>query len=212
MKKKILVTLVFTGLFSFLVACNNNANRTNDYARNTYNRDLAYDNYAYNYANDYAYDDNVYNRRSFDYYENDNTAYNRRSLFDDRTDGNDRHYDFVSRLGFKNVVNPNGYTYHERYRLNGTNATNPDIFHGWRHTWVEPNNYIDKEIDVYRYTGDYNGESRTIHIKSYNGEVLGGYHFGSGEAVEHARMINYDGHSSRLSNDFRNVWDDLFDT
>jgi len=156
---------------------------TSDYARKTDDYDLA------------------------DY--NDDIAYYRRSPYD--SNRADRHYDFVSELGFENVVNPNGYTYHERYLLDKTSAVFNDVFHGWRHTWVEPSGYINKEIDVYRYTGDYNGEPRTIHIKSYNGEVLGGYHFGEGETAEDARMIDHSGYSSRLADDFREAWDRLFD-
>ena len=122
----------------------------------------------------------------------------------------DTHYDFVTGLGFRNVVNPNGYNYHHRYRLDDNTATEHDVFHGWRHTWVEPGDYRDKDIDVYRYTGDYNGEKRTIHILSHNGNRIGGYHFGEGESAEHATMIDHDGYFSRLADDFRETWDDLF--
>ena len=196
MKKKFLVALTFAGLLS-LVACGN-ADRA-DYANR--NSRVGYnDNTTYNRG--YDYNDNTSYNREYDY--NNDTAYNQ----DNRTD---IHYDFVRGLGFENVVNPNGYSRHERYRLDETNAANNDIFHGWRHTWVEPNNYLNKDIDIYRYTGDYNGEPRTIHIKSYNGEVLGGYHFGSGETAENAKMINFNGYSSRPSNDFRGAWNGLFD-
>ena len=198
---------------------NDNTNNRGYLNNNTANRDYD-DNIAnrrsdYNDNRDYSYDyDDTVNNRGYDY--NDNIASNRgnngNTTTDNRNNRTDRHYDFVASLGFKNVVNPNGDTYHERYRLNRESAANNDIFHGWRHTWVDPNEYVNKDIDVYRYTGDFNGETRTIHIMSYNGEVLGGYHFGSGETAENARIINYNGYSSRLSNDFRGTWDGLFDT
>jgi len=122
----------------------------------------------------------------------------------------DTHYEFVRGLGFENVTNPNGYGYHQRYRLDKTTALDNDVFHGWRHAWAEPGEYMDKDIDVYRYTANYNGEPRIVHIKSHNGRVLGGYHFRDGETVEHASIINHNGYLSRLGNDFRTTWDDLF--
>ena len=182
MKKKILVTLAFVGLLS-LAACNNYG--ANDNARNPGNRIVNYD-----------FDDDI--------------AYNRRSAYDYYATTEDRHYDFVAGLGFENVVNPNGTTYHERYKLNDTCIANDEIFHSWRHTWVEPSDYVNKDIDVYRYTGNYNGEPRTIHIKSYNGRVLGGYHFGEGETAKDARIVNHDNNSSRIPTDFKEAWDSLF--
>lgn len=122
----------------------------------------------------------------------------------------DTHYDFVTGLGFEDVVNPNGYGYHQRYRLDNTTALDNDVFYGWRHAWADPGEYRDKDIDIYRYTANYNGEPRIVHIKSHNGSVLGGYHFREGETVENATMINHNGYLSRLGDDFRNTWDDLF--
>jgi len=209
MKKKFFITLAFIGLFS-LIACNNNDD-DDYYSENRYDDEYYYtDN---DDDDDYYYTDNGYDEYDYDYYYDENNEYDYEYDYDDETgyNGVDRHYDFVTGLGFDNVVNPNGYTFHERYRLDKTNAANHDIFHGWRHTWVEPNNYINKDIDVYRYTADYNGEPRTVHIKSYNGKVLGGYHFGEGETAEHARIINHNGYTSRLHNDFRGTWDNLFD-
>ena len=220
---------------------NNITNRRNDYNNNNANNrsydysDSMANNRGYDYndnitsnrgnsnsiADNRSNNDNIANRGNDNIARNRNNnnsiADNRGNNYNDSTRDNlnnrtDQHYDFVTRLGFKNVVNPNGHTYQERYRLNKANAANNDIFHGWRHSWVDPDKYVDKDIDVYRYTGDFNGESRTIHIMSYNGEVLGGYHYGSGETVEDARIINYNGYSSRISNDFRGTWDGLFDT
>ena len=238
MNKRFLVTLVFTlafaGLLS-LVACGDNddtnlANRYNLYNRGsdntTYNRgyfdykeddddttyrgyydykdvdDLTYRGYYDKYG---SYDKDGYRRYGF------NTENSRKNSNLNSQDRTDSHYDFVTELGFKNVVNPNGYTYQERYRLDKTSASDNNIFHGWLHSWAEPRRYVNKDIDIYRYTGDYNGESRNIYIKSYNGEVLGGYHFGPDETVENAQMIKYKGYSSRLSDDFRGTWDGLFD-
>lgn len=123
----------------------------------------------------------------------------------------DPHYDYVNQLGFTNIVNTTGDSYYRKYRLNSRNAAENDVFHGWRHTWVEPNDYVDKEIEVYRYTGDYNGQNRTIHIVSYYGTPIGGYHFGNGETVEHAKMVEHEGSFSRVADDFRETWNDLFD-
>ena len=196
MKKNFLVAVTFGVLLLSLAACNNDAANTSNY------------NYPDNIY-DYAY--TKYNQGSgYNYYRDGGLHTNSNNQNYTNADNVDRHYDFVSRLGFENVVNPNGYTYHERYQLNETSAVNNDIFHGWRHAWAEPNSFLNKDIDIYRYTGYYNGEPRTIHIKSYNGEVLGGYHFGEGETVENARMINYNGYSSRVSNDFRGIWNGLF--
>ena len=189
MKKKVLITLALATLL--LIGCNN-TDRANDRVGNRYTRDSTT---AYNYNNDsYPSSELAYN---YDYYV----------AYDDQVD---YHYDFVSDLGFDNVVNLNGSTYHQRYQLNQTSAADTNIFHGWRHAWVNPGDYMNKDIDVYRYTGDYNGTARTIHIMSHNGNVLGGYHFGEGETAEHARMINHNGYFSRLADDFRETWNDLF--
>lgn len=128
---------------------------------------------------------------------------------DDRL-ATDPHYDYVNQLGFTNITNTTGDSYYRRYRLDSRNAADNDIFHGWRHTWVEPNDYIDEDIDIYRYTANYQGQNRTIHILSHRGEPIGGYHFGDGETVEHARMVDRDGYTSRIANDFRSTWDDIF--
>jgi len=122
----------------------------------------------------------------------------------------DTHHEYVTGLGFTNVVNPNGHTFHNRYRLNSEYAARPEIFEGWRHAWVEPHEFMDKDIDVYRYTGEYNGEIRTIYVMSHNGRVLGGYHHGEGEDIKDARILHEGTYTSRLADDFRNTWDDLF--
>ena len=204
MKRLFLITLAFAGLFT-LIACSDNdgtnyANRYDRPNRGSYNYD--YDDYNDNlYTRRYGFNSKSTYTRNYDYSD---------SMANDLNDRTDKHYEFVRRLGFENIVNPNGYSFHERYRLNKANAANDDIYHGWRHTWVDPDKYVDKDIDVYLYRGDYNGEPRTIHILSYNGEVLGGYHYGAGETAENASMINYKGYTSRLSDDFRGTWDGLF--
>ena len=123
----------------------------------------------------------------------------------------DPHYSYVNQLGFTNIVNTTGdYSHYHRYRLDARNAADNDVFHGWRHTWVEPNDYIDEDIDVYRYTADYEGQNRTVHILSHRGKPIGGYHFGDGETAEQARMVRHDGHASRGAETFREAWDDIF--
>ena len=181
--KKILLTAATVAILS-LAACN----------RNVDNPDYINDN------TDYINDNNGHD------YTNDNLGYE--NMDDSLTD---THFDFVSGYGFENVVNDNGTGYYRRYRLDSNNAMDDDTFHSWRHTWVEPSEYIDREIDVYRYTGEIDGEQRTIHILSYNGKPIGGYHFGPGESAEQAVMIEHEGFFSRLADDFRVAWDDMFD-
>jgi len=125
--------------------------------------------------------------------------------------GTDTHLGFVSNHGFQNVANTNGTTYYQRYRLDSNNAGNNDIFHSWRHAWVEPSDYMGKNIDLYRYNGDINGQQRTIHILSHNGTPIGGYHYGHGETAEQGIMLKRDGFTSRGVNDFRGAWNGMFD-
>lgn len=123
----------------------------------------------------------------------------------------DRHHGYVTGLGFSNVTNPNGNTYHQSYRLSNDYAKdNEEVFHQWRHTWVEPSEYIDKDIHVYRYTGMLDGEERVIHVLSHNDEIIGGYHHGTNETYENARILGDGTHNSRVANDFRQTWDDMF--
>ena len=122
----------------------------------------------------------------------------------------DTHHEFVTGLGFENVINENGHTYHNRYRLDARHAADDTIFHQWRHTWMEPNEFLDKDIEVYRYTGEYEGEKRHIYVISHKGEVLGGYHHGVDETIENARILKEGTYTSRLGEDFRETWDDLF--
>ncbi|MCL1991126.1 MAG: hypothetical protein FWG67_09590 [Defluviitaleaceae bacterium] len=189
MKKKLLVTGALAVLA--LTGCRG-AERSHDYASHSDHQRHVAPHHATMRDRDH--------RHSATRHTNDRVAHH----------GSDQHYDFVSGLGFQNVVNPNGHTYHHQYRLDQTKASDRDVFHGWRHTWVEPRDYLNKDIDVYRYTGDYQGEARTVHILSHNGRVLGGYHFRDGETAEHAKMIEHNGHFSRLTDDFRTTWDDLF--
>jgi len=188
MKKQFFLTLVFVAVS--VVGCRN-TDMANERVRHVYDRQSKQSAYNYDfYPTNNSRDDDNYN------------------VADDSSV--DSHYDFVAGLGFRNVVNPNGTTYHQRYRLDKTSAADPEIFHGWRHAWAEPNDYLNKDIDVYRYTGDYDGKSRHIHIMSHNGRVLGGYHFNEGETVEHARIIKHNGYFSRLADDFKTTWNDLF--
>ena len=226
MKKMFLITLFFSAL---LVGCgdsdmaNNNVNNTvgrrNPSAASNYypvyDEESVIDYKAY--QSDTHRDNRSDNRTTrtpesvgsdynYLYYPIDNSG----STYRNYSNRDGDHYDFVAGLGFRNVVNPNGQTYHNRYRLNETSAADPDVFNGWRHAWAEPNDYRDKDIDVYRYTGNYEGKTRTIDILSHNGRVLGGYHFGEDETIEHATMINHNGYFSRLADDFKDAWDDLF--
>jgi len=239
MKRKILVTTVALATLA-LTACHRHPNRVDymddgssrTYTTRTGYRDGIDGDYGYGTGagNDYginnAYRDGYGNRSNiddtyYDSYSNDNAyrtrdgydASSRRNLGVSRSDDGfttDPHYSYVNQLGFTNIANTAGSSYHNRYRLDSRNAADNEIFHGWRHTWVEPNDYIDEDIDVYRYTADYNGQNRTVHILSHRGTPIGGYHFGEGETVENARMINHDGYTSRIANDFRSTWDNVF--
>ena len=122
----------------------------------------------------------------------------------------DTHYDYVTGLGFTNVINPNGTTYNTHYVLNKDYAAKDEIFNQWRHTWVEPADYVDKNIDVYRYTGTLDGEERVVYVLSNEGHVIGGFHHGVNETIENARILEEGSYVSRLGNDFRTFWDDLF--
>ena len=127
-----------------------------------------------------------------------------------RNHATDHHHKYVSGLGFTNVVNPHGTTHAHRYRLNHEHARSNEVFHQWRHAWVEPSQFRDKEIDVYHYTGTLNGEQRNIYVLSHNGNVIGGYHHAPHETIEHARILDNGSYTSRLANDFRSTWNDLF--
>jgi len=176
-------------------------NRTNRLDGNRTNNNNRYDNRV-----DY-YDDGTSYGNNPDYNSGNHTG----NRIGTRT-GNDTHLNFVSNYGFQNVTNANGTSAYRKYRLDSNNAGNDDVFHSWRHTWVEPRDYVGKDIDLYRYTGTYNGENRTIHILSHNGKPIGGYHYGRGETSENGVMFDRDGFSSRGANDFRGDWDGMFNT
>jgi len=194
--KKVLLAVAVIATLS-LVACNRNANQPNNDVHNNDAHDYINDEHGHDDINDMEYDNNDAQYPNGNDYADHSLA--------------DTHLDFVSEHGFENVMNENGTTYHRRYHLNADNATDEDIFHSWRHTWVEPNEYVNEEIDLYRYTGYYNGERRTIHIMSHNGNPIGGYHFGNDETSEHGIMLQREGFFSRVADDFRIAWDDLFD-
>ncbi|MCL2559353.1 MAG: hypothetical protein FWE07_02595 [Turicibacter sp.] len=128
----------------------------------------------------------------------------------DRVATNDPHEDYLWEYGFTNIMNSMGNSYYHRYKLDATMANDNDVFHGWRHTWVEPNDFVDKEIDIYRYTADLDGQSRTVHIMSHAGKPIGAYHFGEGESAEQAQIVNRDGHTSRNADEFRTNWNGIF--
>lgn len=195
MKRKFLITTVALATLT-LAACHRPTNRA-DYINDAPNTSRG------DYGNEYGNESESNNGNDFGM--NDNR------MNDDDNTTMDPHYDFVNELGFSNITNPTGDSYYRRYRLDSNNAAEDDIFHGWRHAWVDPNDYRDEDIDVYRYTGDYDGERRTIHIMSHRGTPIGGYHFGEGETAEDARMIDHDGYISRVADDFREAWDDMFD-
>lgn len=159
--------------------------------------------------NDGNVDDNTNSNAVNDNNNNGNNG-NDNMNNDDNDDVTDTHYNYVTGLGFRDVVNPHNGTYNTRYTLNNEYAANDEIFHQWRHTWVEPEDYMDKDIHVYRYTGTLDGEERVIHVMSHNGEVIGGFHHGTDETVEDATMLERNGYTSRLADDFRSTWDDLF--
>jgi len=165
-----------------------------NHASNGYNNRVGYNDASAGYGN------------SLDY-NNDNRIGNRVG----NRAGTDTHLNFVSNHGFQNVANANGTSHYRRYRLDSNNATNNDIFHSWRHAWVEPGDYMGKDIDLYRYNGNMNGQQRTIHILSHNGNPIGGYHYGRGETAEQGIMLNRDGFTSRGVNDFRGAWNGMFD-
>ena len=231
--KKILLAAVTIATLS-LAACNNGANRAgyNDRAGRIdgYHRsDRADDNNGYrdriNRTDNYYYTSNSsnsadnndgYNSRAGRRASYHHTSSNYRNSRDNNNGYNNRtttdtHLSFVSDYGFNNVSNVNGTSSYNRYRLDATNATNDDIFHSWRHAWVDPNDYMGKDIDVYRYQGDFDGGRRTIHILSHNGNPIGGYHYGHGETSEHGVMLKRDGFTSRGINDFRGIWNGMFD-
>lgn len=217
MKRKVLITTVALATLT-LAACHRPSDDA-DYMRNSPNmsstqrdsRDNRGDSFVGNDDDGYLGDDNAGNG-SGNGSENDYTSnYGNDNARNDNRSSMDPHYDFVNDLGFENITNTTGDSYYRTYRLDTKNAADNDVFHGWRHTWVDPEDYMDKDIDVYRYTGDYNGQNRTVHILSHRGTPIGGYHFGEGESAEHASMIDRDGFASRVADDFRDTWDDIFD-
>lgn len=212
--KKILLTAATVATLS-LAACNSYTDRASynrNYDRSDYT-DFGYNHasrgrikgdYGTDYDTGYGYNGGIanYNRTNY----NNGVANNRAS----RTN-TDAHLNFVSDHGFENVVNAKGTTAYRSYRLDSKVATDNDIFHSWRHAWVDPLDYMDKDIDLYRYNGNIDGEQRTIHILSHNGKPIGGYHFGRGETAEQGVMLRRDGFASRAINDFRGAWDKMFD-
>lgn len=202
--KKILLTVATVATLS-LVACNSYTDRT---SYNGNDNRTSYTDGNYNYANrGRTNDGNLGTGYDAGY------NYNGRLTSNNRTDRSttDTHLNFVSDYGFKDVVNERGTTAYHSYRLDSNNAMDDNIFHSWRHAWVEPLDYMGKDIDLYQYNGNFDGEHRTIHILSYKGNPIGGYHFGRGETSEQGVMLKRDGFTSRAANDFRGTWNNMFD-
>ena len=207
MKKRVLLTALLAS--ASLAACHRQVDRV-DYVRETPNHAVQHNNArTRNGVRHHAHRNNTNKNQT----SRNRTNKSNSHRYDVDRNGDrivDTHHEYVTSLGFTNVVNSNGHTYHNRYRLNREYAARPEIFEGWRHTWVEPHEFMDKDIDIYRYTGEYNGEIRTVYIMSHNGRVLGGYHHGEGEDIRNARILQEGTYTSRLGEDFRNTWDDLF--
>ena len=140
---------------------------------------------------------------------NTNTTQNGNNTTTNKENSTDTHLSYITDLGFTDVTNANGTKYYQRYTLDETTAAQNDIYNQWMYTWVEPEQYVGKSVDVYEYTGKKDNKDYNIYVLAENGKQIGGYYYEKGKDISNAEIL-HTSHKPHVVEDFRSTWDKLF--
>lgn len=117
---------------------------------------------------------------------------------------------YLEDLGYTNIANTNGEKTYQTYTLNEATAIDENIYGQWVFTWVEPADYVEKDIDVYQYTATKDNKDYDVFVMmDTDDNVIGGYYYENGKTIEDAKILHKT-HEPRLVEDFKETWNRLF--
>ena len=117
---------------------------------------------------------------------------------------------YLEGLGYSDISNVNDTKYYQTYTLNNTTAMDDNIYGQWIYTWVDPNDYVDQDIDVYQYTATKDNKKYDVYLMTDRDDnIIGGYYYEPGQTMKDAKILDQK-HQPRMANDFKTTWDKLF--
>ena len=131
---------------------------------------------------------------------------------EEKSEVKDASMTYVEEMGFTEIKNVNGTNPYDTYMLSEAEAADPMVYNQWMYTWVEPVNYVDKEIMVYEYTGMKDDKNYNIYTLVSSDEVVGGYYFEEGTDVADMKnaMILHTENKASTEEDFMTNWNKTF--
>lgn len=117
---------------------------------------------------------------------------------------------YLEDLGYKDVKAATGTNAQQTYKLNETTAVDKNIYGQWVFTWVEPSEYVEKDVNVQQYTATKNNKNYDVFVMTdANQNVIGGYYYEAGQTMNEAKILD-EKHEPRIVEDFESTWNRLF--
>ena len=119
-------------------------------------------------------------------------------------------FTFEEDLGYKDVKVATGTNAHQTYKLNEATAVDQNIYGQWVFTWVEPAEYVEKDVNVQQYTATKHNKNYDVFVMTdANQNVIGGYYYEAGQTMNEAKILD-EKHTPRIVKDFESTWNRLF--
>lgn len=117
---------------------------------------------------------------------------------------------YLEDLGYKDVKAATGTNAHQTYKLNEATAVDQNIYGQWVFTWVEPAEYVEKDVNVQQYTAIKDNKNYDVFVMTdANQNVIGGYYYEAGQTMNEAKILD-EKHEPRIVKDFESTWNRLF--
>ena len=117
---------------------------------------------------------------------------------------------YLEDLGYKDVNVATGTNAHQTYKLNEATAVDQNIYGQWVFTWVEPAEYVEKDVNVQQYTATKHNKNYDVFVMTdANQNVIGGYYYEAGQTMNEAKILD-EKHTPRIVKDFESTWNRLF--
>lgn len=117
---------------------------------------------------------------------------------------------YLEDLGYTDIKAATGTNAYQTYTLNEATAVDENIYGQWVFTWVEPSEYVEKDVNVQQYTATKDNKNYDVFVMTdTNHNIIGGYYYEQGQTMTEAKILD-EKYEPRIVEDFESTWNRLF--